>query len=151
MAFDVPEPEVSDYELEQELAVKRRDGSLLQLKARLGVEALLDVLIRKGISLETPDALRLQIYDRLVELGDAKPKPNLASIPGAGFAVQIVMPGGMAPQTIAAARPAAPVIDQPTGESLIPQLAVLSALDELGPTPPHVLAAARRMPPEPIE
>jgi hypothetical protein len=128
-----------DYELEEELTRKRRDGSLIRDKAKMVVEAMLDVLARKGLNPETSDAVRFQILDRMVDLGDLKPKPNAMPTGqgGAAFAVQIILPPGAAapghPNVLTAqahqvATPQAPIIEIPF------------ASDELPPAPAHVRA-----------
>lgn len=135
----------TDYVLDDELRRLRKDGSLIKLKARMGLEASLDVLIRKLLNLELPDAMRLQIFDRLVKLaGLDVPAPIQASA-GATFAVQIVMPpGAQVPATaspivhLAGQSPTdkAPVLDQLADRDLPPIPAYLRR----GSTSPETIA-----------
>lgn len=82
----------TDYELRDELEVKRKDGSLIRDKCRMLVE---DVIIPQAFyALTDPEAshaTKLDYARQIIDIADVKPKPNVQP-PGAGFAVNIVIP-----------------------------------------------------------
>lgn len=81
----------------------RRDGSMLREQARLFVEDWLEVIYPRLRDPDTPTSALLAIGDRLIELGDLKPKkeaPQVATGPGFSITINIPQPDGKPPITI---------------------------------------------------
>lgn len=90
--MDNIEPQV-DPEIEDALAEMRRDGSLIREKSRLMVETWLERIYPRMVSTETPTSTLVEIGKTLIELGDLKPKKDLAvAATGPAFSITIQLP-----------------------------------------------------------
>jgi len=91
-----------DYDLREVLDTFRRDGSMIQGKARVLLEEWLEKLYPRMCDPEVSTGTLLDIGKLLMELGDMKPKAAAQPTPGAGFSITISIPqaDGKAPITI---------------------------------------------------
>jgi len=92
-----------DYELREVLDTYRRDGSMVREKARVLVEDWLDRIYPRMTDDTIPTSALLEIGKTLIELGDLKPKKDVAlANQGPGFSITINIPqsDGKAPITI---------------------------------------------------
>lgn len=92
-----------DYEIQQVLDVYRRDGSMIREKAKVLVEEWLDKVYPRMMDPELPTSALMEIGKTLIELGDLKPKKDLATQnTGPGFSITINIPqsDGKPPITI---------------------------------------------------
>lgn len=91
----------SDPEIEAALLEMQRDGTLIREKSRLLVETWLDKIYPRMVSTETSSATLIEIGKVLIELGDLKPKKDLATGPvGPSFSITIQLPDNPTPITI---------------------------------------------------
>lgn len=93
------EPDI-DYDLDEELARGRADGSLIRAKARMALEHFgLPAMIGELRKINAPFSVILEANKYLMRLADMEPKPNVAGGPG-GSALHVtinVPAGGSAP------------------------------------------------------
>lgn len=82
-----------DYDLREVLDTFRRDGSMIQGKARVLLEEWLEKLYPRMCDPEVSTGTLLDIGKLLMELGDMKPKANAPQVSaGSGFSVVINIP-----------------------------------------------------------
>ena len=92
-----------DYELKEVLDTFRRDGSMIREKSRVLVEDWLERLYPRMADPGIPTSALLEIGKTLIELGDLKPKKELAQTSqGPAFSITINIPqsDGKPPITI---------------------------------------------------
>lgn len=91
-----------DYDLREVLDTFRRDGSMIQGKARVLLEEWLEKLYPRMCDPEVSTGTLLDIGKLLMELGDMKPKNNVQAQQGPAFSISISIPqsGGKPPITI---------------------------------------------------
>lgn len=122
---------ISDYDLNQVLEQKRRDGSLIRDKARMMSEAWLDRVYPRMVDPDIPTSALMEIGKTLIELGDLKPKKDIGPVqsgPGFSITINIPQPGNNPPITLTGTTlditPDAPVSSEPDDtEDLLPALA----------------------------
>lgn len=83
----------SDYNLEDVLEAKRRDGSLIREKARVLTEDWLDKVYPRMCDPDISTTALMDIGKTLMELGDLKPKKDITPAQtGPGFSITINIP-----------------------------------------------------------
>ena len=103
-----------DYELKEVLDTFRRDGSMIREKSRVLVEDWLERLYPRMADPDIPTSALLEIGKTLIELGDLKPKKELAQAnTGPGFSITINIPQSDGKPPITIEGTASPVTSDP--------------------------------------
>ena len=103
-----------DYELEKVLDTYRRDGSMIREKSRVMTEEGLEPLYRRMVDPDIPTSALLEIMKFLSELGDLKPKKELAQTnQGPAFSITINIPQSDGKPPITIEGTASPVTSDP--------------------------------------